>query len=89
MSDVEKERDHLRALLKSEREQWEQERQQYQTRITELLVRMGAPVEVSSERLRLVRERVAELREDLRRPLPAAERNALAMELARLEPQLG
>lgn len=82
--------EYVRGLLARERESWAQERQQYQQRITELLaalVGLGAPSQVASEQKREIRERVLDLREALEHPgLAQAERNALGIELARLEP---
>ncbi len=90
MSDeLQKELEHVRRTLQTERSHWEQERGQYQRRITELssqLVTLGAPLESASEQKKEIVARVKALRKELAGPVPQAERNALAMELARLEP---
>lgn len=92
MSDAEKELDHLRRLLDKERTAWDQERRQYQQRITELQTAAAnklPAVMADTQRKKEIKARVETLRAELEKPHGQAERNALAMELAQLEPQIG
>jgi anti-sigma28 factor (negative regulator of flagellin synthesis) len=77
-------------MLQHERTQWEQERKQYQERITALQVRLAAPgVQIETHRKKEIRSRVDAIRQALEDGPSQVEANALALELAQLEPQLG